>query len=126
MIETKRKKLANNHDDKSFPAELILEYLIQIVCGVLFLHQRNIAHRDIKPRYFLKSKCFLENSLIIFYILKRNVFITESNQIKIGDYSHSRECTTDSLTATKSGTKEYMCPEILRDESYKKEKSECW
>ena len=123
----KRKKLANNHEDKSFPAELILEYLIQIICGVLSLHQRNIAHRDIKPKYFLKSKCFLENSLIIFYILKRNVFITESNQIKIGDYSHSRECTTTGiLSATKSGTEEYKCPEILRDEDYEKEKSECW
>lgn len=38
---------------KLFDAQLIAEMALEIACGIQFLHQHNVIHRDIKVGYFL-------------------------------------------------------------------------
>ncbi|XP_041533438.1 serine/threonine-protein kinase Nek11 isoform X1 [Microtus oregoni] len=89
---------------KIFPENQIVEWFIQLLLGVDYMHERRILHRD------LKSK---------------NVFL-KNNQLKIGDFGVSRllmgSC---ELATTLTGTPHYMSPEALKHQGYDA-KSDIW
>lgn len=82
---------------KIFPENQIVEWFIQLLLGVDYMHERRILHRD------LKSK---------------NIFL-KNNQLKIGDFGVSRllmgSC---ELATTLTGTPYYMSPEALKHQGY--------
>ncbi|XP_044893551.1 serine/threonine-protein kinase Nek11 isoform X18 [Felis catus] len=89
---------------KTFPESQIIEWFIQLLLGVDYMHERKILHRD------LKSK---------------NIFL-KNNLLKIGDFGVSRlllgSC---DLATTLTGTPHYMSPEALKHQGYNT-KSDIW
>ncbi|XP_014645146.1 PREDICTED: serine/threonine-protein kinase Nek11 [Ceratotherium simum simum] len=89
---------------KTFPESQIIEWFIQLLLGVDYMHKRRILHRD------LKSK---------------NIFL-KNNLLKIGDFGVSRllmgSC---DLATTLTGTPHYMSPEALKHQGYDT-KSDIW
>ncbi|KAL3114391.1 hypothetical protein niasHT_017255 [Heterodera trifolii] len=78
--------------------------IIQILCGVNFLHNSGIVHRDLKPT---------------------NVVMNERGNVKILDYGIARDIVPENLT-TEAGTPIYRAPEIyLGIDSYDK-KVDLW
>jgi serine/threonine protein kinase len=65
-----------------------------VIDGIDYLHQRGIAHRDIK----------LEN-----------IFLTETAEVKIADFGLNKifEGEDAEVLKTKCGTPNYMAPEML-------------
>ncbi|XP_055151417.2 serine/threonine-protein kinase Nek11 isoform X3 [Symphalangus syndactylus] len=88
---------------KIFPENQIIEWFIQLLLGVDYMHERRILHRD------LKSK---------------NIFL-KNNLLKI-DFGVSRllmgSC---DLATTLTGTPHYMSPEALKHQGYDT-KSDIW
>ncbi|XP_012883495.1 PREDICTED: serine/threonine-protein kinase Nek11 [Dipodomys ordii] len=89
---------------KVFPENQVVEWFIQLLLGVDYMHERRILHRD------LKSK---------------NIFL-KNNLLKIGDFGVSRllmgSC---DLATTLTGTPHYMSPETLTHQGYDT-KSDIW
>ncbi|XP_063105055.1 serine/threonine-protein kinase Nek11 isoform X1 [Cavia porcellus] len=89
---------------KTFTENQIIEWFIQLLLGVDYMHERRILHRD------LKSK---------------NIFL-KNNLLKIGDFGVSRllmgSC---DLATTLTGTPHYMSPEALKHQGYDT-KSDIW
>uniref|UniRef100_A0A8D2CVN5 Serine/threonine-protein kinase Nek11 n=1 Tax=Sciurus vulgaris TaxID=55149 RepID=A0A8D2CVN5_SCIVU len=89
---------------KIFSENQIIEWFIQLLLGVDYMHERRILHRD------LKSK---------------NIFL-KNNLLKIGDFGVSRllmgSC---DLATTLTGTPHYMSPEALQHQGYDT-KSDIW
>ncbi|XP_033068578.1 serine/threonine-protein kinase Nek11 isoform X2 [Trachypithecus francoisi] len=89
---------------KVFPDNQIIDWFIQLLLGVDYMHERRILHRD------LKSK---------------NIFL-KNNLLKIGDFGVSRllmgSC---DLATTLTGTPHYMSPEALKQQGYDT-KSDIW
>ncbi|KAM6160148.1 serine/threonine-protein kinase Nek11 [Erethizon dorsatum] len=87
-----------------FTENQIIEWFIQLLLGVDYMHERRILHRD------LKSK---------------NIFL-KNNLLKIGDFGVSRllmgSC---DLATTLTGTPHYMSPEALKHQGYDT-KSDIW
>ena len=72
----------------------------QIIEGIYYMHQNNVAHRDMKPQ-----NCLLD---------------TEYN-IKIADFGFTCPLsgTTDQgFSTTKLGTPQYMAPELWTNDEY--------
>lgn len=65
------------------------KFLFGIVEGLKFMHSKSCIHRDLKPE---------------------NIFLTENDEIKIGDFGLST--TRKSLSKKRCGTTLYMAPEI--------------
>ncbi|XP_069861509.1 serine/threonine-protein kinase Nek11 isoform X2 [Dipodomys merriami] len=89
---------------KVFPENQVVEWFIQLLLGVDYMHERRILHRD------LKSK---------------NIFL-KNNLLKIGDFGVSRllmgSC---DMATTLTGTPHYMSPETLTHQGYDT-KSDIW
>ncbi|XP_015441271.1 serine/threonine-protein kinase Nek11 isoform X3 [Pteropus alecto] len=89
---------------RTFPEDQIIEWFVQLLLGVDYMHERRILHRD------LKSK---------------NIFL-KNNLLKIGDFGVSRllmgSC---DLATTLTGTPHYMSPEALKHQGYDT-KSDIW
>ncbi|KAM8922123.1 serine/threonine-protein kinase Nek11 isoform 1-T1 [Lycaon pictus] len=89
---------------KTFPESQIIEWFIQLLLGVDYIHERKILHRD------LKSK---------------NIFL-KNNLLKIGDFGVSRllmgSC---DLATTLTGTPHYMSPEALKHQGYNTKSDIC-
>uniref|UniRef100_G1SRU6 Serine/threonine-protein kinase Nek11 n=1 Tax=Oryctolagus cuniculus TaxID=9986 RepID=G1SRU6_RABIT len=87
-----------------FPENQIMEWFIQLLLGVDYMHERRILHRD------LKSK---------------NIFL-KNNRLKIGDFGVSRLLVGScDLATTLTGTPHYMSPEALKHQGYDT-KSDIW
>ncbi|XP_077159720.1 serine/threonine-protein kinase Nek11 isoform X2 [Paroedura picta] len=89
---------------KVFPESQIIEWFIQLLLGVNYMHERRILHRDLKAK---------------------NIFL-KNNFLKIGDFGVSRllmgSC---DLATTFTGTPFYMSPEALQHQGYDT-KSDIW
>lgn len=73
--------------------EQILYFLSQIVIALLFMHQKNILHRDIKSE---------------------NLFMTSLNVVKLGDFGISKALGTNAdFAKTLVGTPYFMSPEVV-------------
>ncbi|XP_060557286.1 serine/threonine-protein kinase Nek11-like isoform X2 [Ruditapes philippinarum] len=89
---------------KQFDEKLVLDWFVQLLLAVHYMHSRRVLHRDLKTR---------------------NIFL-KKNRVKIGDFGISRILmgTTD-LASTFTGTPYYMSPEVLKHEGYNS-KSDVW
>ncbi|XP_003640789.2 serine/threonine-protein kinase Nek11 isoform X1 [Gallus gallus] len=89
---------------KSFTQRQIIEWFIQLLLGVNYMHERRILHRDLKTK---------------------NIFL-KNNLLKIGDFGVScllmGSC---DLATTFTGTPYYMSPEALKHQGYNT-KSDIW
>ncbi|XP_074645702.1 serine/threonine-protein kinase Nek11-like [Tubulanus polymorphus] len=93
-----------NKSGKSFDETLILDWLVQLLLAVQYMHSQSILHRDLKTR---------------------NIFL-RNNMIKIGDFGISRILMgTSDMASTFTGTPYYMSPEVLKHEGYNS-KSDVW
>ncbi|XP_032298273.1 serine/threonine-protein kinase Nek11 isoform X3 [Coturnix japonica] len=89
---------------KVFTQRQIIEWFIQLLLGVNYMHERRILHRDLKTK---------------------NIFL-KNNLLKIGDFGVScllmGSC---DLATTFTGTPYYMSPEALKHQGYNT-KSDIW
>ncbi|NXT49057.1 NEK11 kinase, partial [Pluvianellus socialis] len=89
---------------KIFTQRQIIDWFIQLLLGVNYMHERRILHRDLKAK---------------------NIFL-KNNLLKIGDFGVSRllmgSC---DLATTFTGTPYYMSPEALKHQGYNT-KSDIW
>ncbi|NXI48842.1 NEK11 kinase, partial [Chloroceryle aenea] len=89
---------------KIFSQRQIIDWFIQLLLGVNYMHERWILHRDLKAK---------------------NIFL-KNNLLKIGDFGVSRllmgSC---DLATTFTGTPYYMSPEALKHQGYNT-KSDIW
>ncbi|XP_029445199.1 serine/threonine-protein kinase Nek11 isoform X2 [Rhinatrema bivittatum] len=87
-----------------FTESQIVEWFIELLLGVNYMHERRILHRDLKAK---------------------NIFL-KNNHLKIGDFGVSRllmgSC---DLATTFTGTPYYMSPEALKHQGYDS-KSDIW
>ncbi|CAF3676409.1 unnamed protein product [Rotaria sordida] len=90
--------------NRKLEEDQIVEWLIQILIAVQYMHKSRILHRDLKAR---------------------NIFL-KANKIKIGDFGISRILVgTMDVATTFTGTPYYMSPEVLKHDGYES-KSDIW
>lgn len=89
---------------KHFEEKVVLDWFVQLLLAVHYMHSRRVLHRDLKTR---------------------NIFL-KKNFVKIGDFGISRILMgTSDLASTFTGTPYYMSPEVLKHEGYNS-KSDVW
>ena len=89
--------ILKNEKNGFLPEKRAKKLIIQIIKGIIYLHSKNICHRDIK----------LENILVM-----------KNDTIKIIDFGFGVKCNKDSYHKLFCGTPSYMAPEILNKEKY--------
>ena len=91
-------------ENKYLTEKEIWFYFIQISLGLAYIHSKNILHRDLKPM---------------------NIFLTNKNQIKIGDLGVAKLLSTNTNAQTCIGTPYYLSPEICKEKPYNS-KGDVW
>lgn len=90
---------------KLFPEDVILNWFTQICLGVNHIHKKRVLHRDIKSK---------------------NIFLTQSGKIKLGDFGSARLLSNPmAFACTYVGTPYYVPPEIWENLPYNN-KSDIW
>ena len=97
--------IINNEDNNFLTQNRAKKLMIQIIKGIIYLHSKNICHRDIK----------LENILVM-----------KNDIIKIIDFGFAVKCNKDSYQKLFCGTPSYMAPEILNKDKYNPYYSDIW
>ena len=77
---------------EGMPEKDTITYIAQITAALHFLHGYNILHRDIKPE---------------------NILLDEEGLLKLADFGISSYMDDKGLVYKRSGTREYMAPEII-------------
>ncbi|XP_022193614.2 serine/threonine-protein kinase PLK1 [Nilaparvata lugens] len=72
-------------------------YMKQIVCGIKFLHQKNIIHRDLKLG---------------------NLLISSTMTVKIADFGLAAVCLGKTRRFSMCGTPNYIAPEVLSQKGH--------
>lgn len=89
----------------SLPERQVLDWFIQLVLSLDYVHQRKILHRDVKTQ---------------------NVFLTNENLIKLGDFGIARTlANTYDQAQTFVGTPYYLSPELILERPYD-HRSDVW
>ena len=88
-----------------YTEDQILDWFVQMALAIKHIHDRKILHRDLKTQ---------------------NIFMTQSGQIKIGDFGIARVLQhTYDCAQTAIGTPYYLSPEICQEKPYN-QKSDIW
>ncbi|KAF4789567.1 NIMA related kinase 3 [Turdus rufiventris] len=88
-----------------FPEDMILHWFVQMCLAVKHIHDKRVLHRDIKSK---------------------NVFLTQSGKVKLGDFGSARLLAHPmSYACTYVGTPYYVPPEIWESLPYNN-KSDIW
>ncbi|CAO2611615.1 Serine/threonine-protein kinase Nek3, partial [Lemmus lemmus] len=90
---------------KLLPEDMVLNWFVQICLGVNHIHKKRVLHRDIKSK---------------------NVFLTQSGKVKLGDFGSARLLSSPmAFACTYVGTPYYVPPEIWENLPYNN-KSDIW
>lgn len=90
---------------KKFENDMIYSWIAQTVVALLIMHSKNILHRDLKIQ---------------------NMFLSEDDIIKLGDFGIAKALNTASdMARTSCGTPYFMAPEVCRGEKYG-QKADTW
>ena len=84
---------------------LVRKWACQLCEAVCYLHDRDIAHRDLK----------LENLLL-----------DSANNIKLTDFGFVKGGSSKQLSSTFCGSRSYAAPEILQGIAYEPKKADVW
>ena len=82
-----------------------IEWIKQLIHGLIFLHSNKIIHKDLKPK---------------------NILITEDNILKISDFGFARYIESEDNISTICGTPLYMSPELFKNDTIYDYKSDYW
>mmetsp|Transcript_4072 Transcript_4072/g.6301 ORF Transcript_4072/g.6301 Transcript_4072/m.6301 type:complete len:714 (+) Transcript_4072:125-2266(+) len=94
-----------NAKNTYFKEEQIIDWFSQMVLALQYIHEKRILHRDLKTQ---------------------NIFLTEKNVVKLGDFGVSRVLDgTMDMAKTVIGTPYYMSPELFQNKPYSY-KSDVW
>lgn len=85
--------------EQDLSEEDIYRMAVQLVKALVFLEEKNMIHRDIKPQ---------------------NLFVNESGTYKLGDFGIARICDPVSGNLSRKGTDNYMAPELYLAKPYDK------
>ena len=86
------------HEDRPMSEKKVWHYFSQCSSALLYLHNENIIHRDIKSM---------------------NVFLTRAGEVKLGDLGVSRMIDEDrDAQMSRVGTPMYFAPELVKREQY--------
>ncbi|XP_077551265.1 testis-specific serine/threonine-protein kinase 6-like [Haemaphysalis longicornis] len=94
-----------------FDEETAHRFFMQLVSALAYLHQNDIAHRDLKCE---------------------NVLLTKDDLVKLADFSFARYCSDevtnkpDALSDTFCGSQAYAAPEILQGICYLPKMADVW
>lgn len=87
---------------KTFPPAMAADYIAQIANAILYLHRKNVIHRDMKPE---------------------NILLSMDGTIKLSDFGWS--VTTFGRRTTMCGTLDYLSPEVVEGRDHT-EKIDLW
>ena len=104
-VDLNDKIIEKKKRNEKFTENEVLHYFYEILQGLYYLHKNRVIHRDLKTL---------------------NIFLTENNHIKIGDFGVSKKLINNNIYAyTFVGTPYYLSPEICQNKPYD-EKSDVW
>ena len=105
LMEMDLSSLIRNREGKPFAIEVALDMILQIARGMLYLHDRGIAHRDLKPLNVVISK------------VPNSTHLVENFCVKLIDFGLSKAKVQASMSSTVSipncGTVTYRAPEVF-------------
>lgn len=100
----KKGSLSQTIQKSKLPTNLILKYVRDAINAINYLHERNIAHHDIKPANFL---------------------IDDYNRLKLCDFGLSYTY-SDKMTRRFGGTNSFNPPEVIKLQPYDPFKADIW
>lgn len=84
---------------------LLSSYVQQLIDGFTYMHNKNVAHHDIKTT---------------------NILIDKYNRLKIADFGFSQKHQPNALSKVYCGTGIFVAPEIIMKKPYDPFKSDIW
>lgn len=87
----------NKEKNTRIPEKTIRRWLLQIITGLKFMHDKNLIHRDLKCN---------------------NIFLDEHERAKIGDFGLAKILEQTEEANTLCGTIGYMAPEVCKNMPY--------
>ncbi|GAQ92580.1 hypothetical protein KFL_010600040, partial [Klebsormidium nitens] len=103
LIRDRFRSLGGQHREMPFPIEVAQSIMLQIARAMVFLHSRDIIHRDLKAA-----------NILVTVVDEASGACT----VKVADFGLATIKTATSLHRTKAGTCRWMAPEISDDQPY--------